>query len=261
MQGHLERRANELNGKEWLKYSISIWRDIVKTAEEKVYKHPASFPEALVERLLKIFLKGTGKLVLDPFAGIGTTLVAAGKLNHRGIGFEIYDEFIKKAAVRLAPYGNLCKIIHDSAFNLGRYLQPDSVDIVITSPPYWSILNRRRSVDRKKSRPYGSHPDDLGNISSYEDFLSALVEIMGKIYQVLKPDSYCIVNVMDIRVKDKFYPLHSDLSHKLTQASGFKLDDIIIWDRSHEYNNLRPLGYPFKFRINRVHEYLLIFQK
>ena len=45
------------------------------------------------------------------------------------------------------------------------------------------------------------------------------------------------------------------------QEIGFLLDDIIIWDRRQEYNHLRPLGYPSVFRINKVHEYILIFKK
>lgn len=42
---------------------------------------------------------------------------------------------------------------------------------------------------------------------------------------------------------------------------GFIYDDLIIWDRRHEYNNLKPLGYPAVFRINKIHEYILIFKK
>jgi len=38
-------------------------------------------------------------------------------------------------------------------------------------------------------------------------------------------------------------------------------DDIIIWDRQQDYNNMKPLGYPYKYRINKVHEYILIFIK
>ena len=62
------------------------------------------------------------------------------------------------------------------------------------------------------------------------------------------------------RKKDKFYPYHEDVA-KFMQAIGFIFDDIIIWDRRHEYNQMRPLGYPAKFRINKAHEYILIFQK
>jgi len=76
----------------------------------------------------------------------------------------------------------------------------------------------------------------------------------------MKPRAYCIVVVMDLRKKNKFYPFHSDVA-RFMEEIGFTYDDLIIWDRRHEYNNLRPLGYPAVFRINKVHEYLLIFQK
>lgn len=65
---------------------------------------------------------------------------------------------------------------------------------------------------------------------------------------------------MDLRKKSNFFPLHMDLA-LLMQDIGFTLDDIIIWDRRTEYNSLRPLGHPSVFRINRVHEYIMVFQK
>lgn len=65
---------------------------------------------------------------------------------------------------------------------------------------------------------------------------------------------------MDLRKKDRFYPFHADLSARLVET-GFILDDTIIWDRGHEYNNLRPLGYPSVFRVNKVHEFILIFRR
>ena len=39
---------------------------------------------------------------------------------------------------------------------------------------------------------------------------------------------------------------------------GFTLDDIIIWDRQAEYNNMRPLGYPYVFRINKIKARILV---
>ena len=65
---------------------------------------------------------------------------------------------------------------------------------------------------------------------------------------------------MDLRKKNRFYPYHIDISH-LMEDIGFIFDDTIIWDRAQEYNNLRPLGYPSVFRVNKVHEFILIFQK
>jgi DNA modification methylase len=65
---------------------------------------------------------------------------------------------------------------------------------------------------------------------------------------------------MDLRKGSVFYPFHWDLTKKM-QDIGFTLNDIIIWDRQKEYNNMRPLGYPYSFIVNKVHEYVLIFKK
>ena len=134
------------------------------------------------------------------------------------------------------------------------------MSLCVTSPPYWDILNQRRSADGKAPRNYGDAIDDLGKITDYQTFLNELTRVFAGVLRVLKPGKYCIVNVMDLRKKGTFFPFHSDLARKMTE-SGWIYDDILIWDRRQEYNNLRPLGYPFVFRINKVHEYLLIFKK
>ena len=100
----------------------------------------------------------------------------------------------------------------------------------------------------------------MGNIDDYNAFLAYLKLVFAEVHKVLKHKSYFIVNVMDLRKKDKFYPLHTDTS-VIAKEVGFSLEDIIIWDRQQEYNNMRPLGYPYKFIVNKVHEYLLIFRK
>jgi len=130
----------------------------------------------------------------------------------------------------------------------------------ITSPPYWNILSQKRTADSKNIRDYGDTAEDLAKIPDYGEFLRQLSEVFRQVLVTLKPGAYCIVNVMDLRKKNKFYPFHSDIA-KMMEEIGFIYDDLIIWDRRHEYNNLRPLGYPSVFRINKVHEYLLIFQK
>lgn len=260
------KRANELDGKTWTKYSISIWSDIRKTGEELRLKHPASFPVQLATRLLECFTTEEDRVVLDPFAGVGSTLVAAERMGKTGIGIEISDEFVAIARNRLAQRslwgaveGN--SVVHRADANdLLEFVQPESVDIVITSPPYWDILTRKRTADGREIRHYGDAAEDLGKITEYQDFLQALQRIFALVFKVLKRGKYCIVIVMDIRKGARFYPFHSDVAH-LMQEIGFIYDDLIIWDRRHEYNNLRPLGYPSVFRINRAHEFILIFQK
>jgi DNA modification methylase len=150
-------------------------------------------------------------------------------------------------------------LIFDSRF-LSQKLAIESVDMCITSPPYWDILNQKRTADYKNNVNYSESADDLGNIDDYNKFLENLKLVFVEVHKVLKYKSYFIVNVMDLRKKDKFFSLHSDAAN-IAKEAGFSLEDIIIWDRQPEYNNMRPLGYPFKFIINKVHEYLLVLRK
>ncbi len=256
-------RRTALDGKTWLRYSISIWDD-VKDAEERSYRHPAMFPTSLTDRLIEIFGPEEDGLVLDPFLGSGSTLCSAFKKGLPSVGFEISGEYVALAGRRLqkiaGPPDRYPRIIQKSSLQLEEYLEPESVSLCITSPPYWNVLNRKRTADGKPVRNYGSHPEDLGNVADYAAFLNALQRVFAGVYKTLIPGCYCIVIVMDVRKRSDFYPLHMDLSLKLREV-GFTLDDIIIWDRRREYNNLRPLGYPTVFRVNKVHEFILIFQK
>ncbi|MFX1466854.1 MAG: DNA methyltransferase, partial [Promethearchaeota archaeon] len=94
------KRLNDLDGKTWTRYSISIW-DVTKSPQEMKLKHPAMFPEKLVKRLITIYTK-KGDKVLDSFMGSGSTILAAKNLSRKGIGFEISKEFIKLAKKRLS---------------------------------------------------------------------------------------------------------------------------------------------------------------
>lgn len=277
----------ELDGTTWLKYSISIWDDIEKSKEENKLSHPAMFPSELVKRLILAYTR-KGEWVLDPFLGIGSTLIACKETGRNGIGIEISEEYCKIAEKRLKNFkvptvmtldlSNFKKenenqekpksqiktkqiIYCDDANNLLQYSQPNTIDLCVTSPPYWDILLQKRTADGREIRTYnGTNEKDISNIHDYDIFLDVLQEIFKKVYMVLKPNKRCCVVVMDIRKKEKFYPYHMDLTDRMEEI-GFELDDIIIWDRRKEYNNLRPLGYPNVFRINKIHEYIMIYQK
>ncbi len=251
-----------VDGKTWLRYSISIWDD-VKTSEERVFRHPAMFPLTLTDKLLEIFNQGGG-IVLDPFMGSGSVMCSAYGKDMPSVGFELSKNYLELTRERLeAAQGApefYPRLINDSSQNLMQYLAPESVSLCVTSPPYWDILNQKRTVDGRDIRNYGHDPEDLGNVERYVEFLDRLQAIFQQVYMALEANAYCIVVVMDIRKRSDFYSLHIDVAMKMREI-GFTLDDIIIWDRRQEYNNLRPLGYPTVFRINKVHEFILIFQK
>jgi DNA modification methylase len=262
------KRANELDGATWTKYSVSVWSDIRKSPDEFALKHPAMFPVSLARRLLQCFTTSAERIVLDPFAGSGSTLVAAMLERKQGIGFEIVPSFAelcqKRAGELHLPFdgqGFPRPIIHqEDARNLTKVLASQRVDFCLTSPPYWDILSRKRTADYKETRDYGEEKLDLAKIKGYWEFINELGKVFDQIFQVLRPGKYFVLNVMDIRKQNKFYAFHADLAARV-KTSGFFFDDVIIWDRKQEYNNLRPLGYPAVFRVNKVHEYLLIFQK
>jgi DNA modification methylase len=261
------KRCNELDGQTWTRHSISVWSDIRKTQEETALKHPALFPEALVGRLIEIFMRPEDRVVLDPFAGVGSTIVAARARGKIGLGIELSPEFAAKATERLRQKSLFDddtegegRIVIDNATNVLEHVEAESVDLVITSPPYWDILSQKRTADYKATRDYGDEKDDLGKISGYSEFLLALTEVFTPVFEALRPGAYCCVIVMDIRKKSVFYPFHMDIA-AFMQEIGFLFDDMIIWDRRHEYNSFRPLGYPSVFRVNKAHEFILIFQK
>ena len=260
-------RANNLGGSEWLRNSFSIWRGIQKDSDHKL--HPATFPIALAEKIIDCYAADSEGLVLDPFAGSGSTLIAAARKDMPTLGFDINSDYKKIFENRLTAslngtynsYKSKYQYETRDARDLSRVVKPGSVEICVTSPPYWDILRSRRAADGKDSRPYSDDSRDIGNIAEYQDFIEVLGDVFAKVSDSIRVGGYCIVNVMDLRKKSTFYALHHDVANKVAGNSKLTLSDIVIWDRQAEYNSMRPLGYPYKFIINKVHEYLLIFRK
>jgi len=129
---------NCLTAKEWLKCQLGVWqfnyegRDI---RDKSV--HPATFPIALAAKVISLFTH-KGELVLDPFVGSGTTLVAARDLNRNAVGFDLKPEYIELCHERLAQttlWGETKQIaVCDDARNISAYLEPETVALIFTSP-------------------------------------------------------------------------------------------------------------------------------
>lgn len=258
----MKPRANALSGSDWLKNSFSIWRGFGRDGDSR--GHPASFPVALASKIIECYAGDDDGWVLDPFAGSGSALLAALRCGMRAVGLDVNSDYRSLFQRRLTLLdshdGNRWSYdVHD-ARHLSDLLSPNSIELCITSPPYWDILNRKRTADKKRSESYSTNGADLGNIPDYDTFMVALADVAKQVRTVLRPRKYFILNVMDIRKGPRFYALHQDAATAVAN-SGFVLHDIIIWDRQSDYNSMRPLGYPHKFIINKVHEYLLVFVK
>ncbi len=72
-------------------------------ASQRKNNHPTVKPIKLMEYLIKLISR-EGAIVLDPFLGSGTTAIACLKLNHKFIGIEKEEEYVKIAQARIKPY-------------------------------------------------------------------------------------------------------------------------------------------------------------
>ena len=109
------KKKSELTKEEWNQYFSGHWN----FPGEKQDKHLAMFPEELPRRLIKMF-SFVGETALDPFAGSGTTMLAAAKLDRNSIGYEINDEFQSIIARKLDSQHSL---FNDAAV---EYTQDDA---------------------------------------------------------------------------------------------------------------------------------------
>src|SRR5205085_2903526 len=99
------KAANRLSRTEWLDLTQQVWfmypQDVKRGGE-----HPAPFPEKLPARLIRLYSLGAcenfaGEIVLDPFAGTGTTCLAAKRMGRRYIGIDVNERYLGIAAARL----------------------------------------------------------------------------------------------------------------------------------------------------------------
>jgi DNA modification methylase len=265
------RELNDLSGKEWAQASRSV-QDYPDTRSAKQRQHGAAFPMSLAKQQIAVYTRA-GQTVLDPFLGVGTTLDAAMELGRSGIGFELNPEYAALAAQDLGE-DSTQRVIVDDCLRMSDYLKPESVDFVLTSPPYGALLKNVKGAfaykwqEHSKIAPirnapkYSDHPEDLGNME-YPAFLDAIEKCLLGTHQALKPDGYAVWVVKDFRaLKEKipYVPFHMHLVERAERA-GFTLWDIQVYDQT-KFRPLVCLGYPSKnFYLNIGHSYLVVLRK
>lgn len=246
---HPRNFLNDLTSKEWIPETVSVWTQKGLGAgheDTQIEKeHPAPFSFTDVARLIRFFTK-SGQVVLDPFVGVGSTLKACAIESRCGIGFELNEKYAELARLRLEKeVGTLFSHIYPQEIHIGdsRELVPklseNSIDFIVTSPPYWNILHkqdhkvRQERIAYGRDTKYGDNDLDLGNIDDYNTFLQELAKIFGACAKALKPKKYMAVIVSDFREKSKYVMFHAHLADAL-QEYGFELKGITVLYQRHK---------------------------
>jgi DNA modification methylase len=298
-------RLNDISNRTWLRLSKSVWKSswIIPESQHALHAvidrrstifpsvlysmprkpdrlkrlHPATFAESDIRRILLLFTK-KGNRVLDPFCGVGSTLLASAMTGRSCVGIDLSRMWTKIARERLENWlrdkkkdKHSLKVVRPLSVLTGdacatlRHFSPDTFDFIVTSPPYWNILwhdhdHKVRATRLENHLPtkYSANRKDLGNIENYDEFLYALGDVFAECFRVLRSRKYACVIVSDFRRGEKFYDFHGDMTNLLRKC-GFSIEGItiLVQDRKKLY----PYGIPHAYVSNIHHAYVLICRK
>ena len=284
-------QLNDLTGKEWTFFINSVqetdfaknekefelWKYLQKSIIDTKYTtngndsfghnlrklHPSPKPPQLMRDLIAFFTK-SGGWILDPFMGVGGTLLGASLLENRNaVGIDIEKKYIE-IYNRVCEQENLKKqlAICEDARNILKteQIKNQTFDLILTDPPYADMLSKKRTGgDRKDKGSFTKDEKDLGNIS-YEQFFPEFREIIEKSISLLKNKGYLIIFCKDMQpTRNHHNMLHADIVSEICKISHISFKGYKIWyDKT---INLYPYGYPFSYVSNQLHQFILIFRK
>lgn len=262
---------NCISASQWIKNQLGVWEFFYEKRDVRDKSlHPATFPLSLAKRVIEQF-SHQGELVLDPFVGSGTTLLAAQDLNRNALGFDLLGKYVDLSHSRL-NHNNIFNAskqiaIQDDARNISNYLEEESVSLILTSPPYSNLLNRKRKNKSRRDR----NNEQLGKIEQYsqderdlgtydlEKYTLEMGSIFEKLLPLLKTKGHCIINVPDMWWENKRITIHISIVQELRKR-GYELRNTIIWDRRNVVNNIGIFGWPSNYiTMGTTFEYLLDF--
>lgn len=262
-----------IEAREWMKNQIGVWQFMYEPRDIRDKKvHPAVFPIAMARRVIEQFTH-KGELVIDPFVGSGTTLLAAQDLNRNAVGFDLKQEYVDLSNSRVANPPEDCKCkqiaVCDDARNIVHRIKQGTVKLAFTSPPYANILNRQRKNKSRrgdlrqneqfdKIEQYSQDPRDLGTLQA-EDFEKAISDIFRDMMPIFNEKAHILINITDAWIDGKRVPLHINVVNAM-RAAGYEFRNTIIWDRRNLVNKIGIFGWPSSYiTMGTTFEYILDF--
>jgi DNA modification methylase len=293
---HPANELNELPGEEWLYFTKSVWSTAYPSelGHERRKAHGANKPPRLMAKLIEFFTR-SGELVLDPFAGVGGTLLGAAIARgpRRALGIELSAGWVEvyEAVLRdlLAERDGLGPELADlgqsdpggprgfdpsgldvrvgDALEILPTIEPESVDFVATDPPYNVQLpltmagGRLAETHANRRTDYAMVTDDardLANASDYETFLGSMTRVFGELHRILRRGRYATLIVRDAYQNGRYLFTGVDLAARATSV-GFVVKGDLIWYQAG--TRLRPYGYPNVFVPNIAHQHILVLRR
>ena len=262
-------RLNELTGKEWLYWTRSvIHRPYPPNCQHALRRvHGGQKPPDLCADLIRVFTKNDA-LVLDPFMGVGGTLLGAARAGRRAFGIEInprwieiYHEVCRREGIAAFPART-----GDAATVLDEVSGP--FDLVLTDVPYWNMDVAPRSKGRYKRVGSPARPapptrlDRFGAASEYADkaaWLAALQQVFVLACERLKPGGHLLSFIGDMYMGGVYHALSAELAAMLSGIEPLVWQANLIWyDVS---KKLHIYGYRYRYIPSLVHQNVLVFRK
>lgn len=240
---------------------------------EKLHPAPYSFQD--IEKLILFFTK-KGMTVLDPFGGVASTAKACELTNRSCISIELSEKYHNLSIQRLETEvaegaSKKHKLINGDSCIILPTLETNSLDFMVTSPPYWGILNKqdRKVIENRVANnldtKYSESEQDLGNVADYKEFLDILTnKIFMQCARILRNGKYMAIVVSDFRDKGEYISFHSDLIHLLNHAKIAGGGELVLQGTKilvQNHKSLLPYGYPSSYVENIHHQYVLLFRK
>lgn len=274
----LENRLNDLNGSQWLYWTNTVYEtNFPPDPTHSLRKaHGAMKPPELMAEIIRFFTK-EGELILDPFAGVGGTLLGAKLVNRRSAGIElnqtwidIYQEIVAKYKIVEGRWvsrktgdeePNAPQMIHGDCVEIMRQFGAGEFAAIITDPPYGCNHRSNGFKNETHFNMYNrGNSRDFGNAENYEDFFERIREFGLEAYRVLKNGRYLILLVGDRYVDGEYYPLGFRVAETL-KKTGFKWKGIRIWWNKATQRPLKPYAINTCFIPNITHQNIIIMRK
>ena len=251
---------NDLNGAEW-KFSTKsvINKPYPVNMQHKLRsQHGGQKPPQLCADLIQIFTK-KGQKVLDPFGGVGGTLLGASLIGRKATGIELESKWIEiyREVSELEKLEEQEFLLGDSKKVL-ETIEPNTYDFILTDVPYWNIdkLAKTRNKSAKASK---LSTFNEGEDQTKEQWLDEMEIVINSAHTCLKDNKYAAIFIGDMYRDSKYHMLSASLAEKLEKTGKWILKANLIWyDVS---KMLHVYGYPAAFVPSMIHQNILILKK